>query len=270
MPELPEVETVVRSLREDVIGRRILDIKNSWPNHLTSVGLVEMRKRVIGSQITGINRRGKYIVFGLSGADTMIIHLKMTGQLLLQPASSAVRDHVHTTFLLSGDDELRFRDVRKFGRVYLTQEPVEILGQLGPEPLSESFTPELLNKMLLGRRRVLKPLLLDQHFIAGIGNIYADESLFHAKLAPNRISNTISEDEGRQLNSSIRTTLQLAVDHGGATISDYRQPDGSKGEMQNSFKVYGRAGEPCGRCDGVVERIILGGRSTFFCASCQI
>lgn len=270
MPELPEVETVVRSLREDVIGRKILDIKNSWPNHLASVDLVEMRKRVIGSEITGINRRGKYIVFDLDSPDTMIIHLKMTGQLLLQPATSAEGDHVHTTFLLSGDDELRFRDVRKFGRVYLTQKPVEILGQLGPEPLSESFTPRLLNEMLLGRRRVLKPLLLDQHFISGIGNIYADESLFHAKLAPNRLSNTISEDESRQLYSSIRKTLQFAVDRGGATISDYRQPDGSEGEMQNSFKVYGKAGDPCRRCDGIIERIILGGRSTFFCASCQI
>lgn len=269
MPELPEVETVVRSLRQDVIGKRILNIKNSWPRHLASLDLGQMRERLIGSSITGINRRGKYIVFGLDSGDTMIIHLKMTGQLLFMTAPSAVMDHVHTTFQLSGDDELLFRDVRKFGRVYLTQDPNEILGQLGPEPLSESFTPVLLNGMLSERRRVLKPLLLDQHFIAGIGNIYADESLFLAKLAPTRISNTISENEGNRLYSSIRETLQLAVDNGGATISDYRRPDRSEGKMQNSFKVYSRVGQPCRRCDGVIERIVLGGRSTFFCGSCQ-
>jgi formamidopyrimidine-DNA glycosylase len=124
--------------------------------------------------------------------------------------------------------------------------------------------------MLHGRRRVLKPLLLDQRFIAGIGNIYADESLFQAKLAPNRISNTLSRLESDLLYSSIRKTLTMAIDHGGATISDYRQPDGSEGQMQYSFSVYGRAGESCVRCAGIIERVVLGGRSTFFCGSCQL
>jgi formamidopyrimidine-DNA glycosylase len=270
MPELPEVETVVRLLRPKVIGKKILDIKNEWPRHLSSVDLEELRDRVVGTRISELNRRGKYILFTLDSADSMIIHLKMTGQLLLERTSSAIQDHVHTVFIFSDGEELRFRDVRKFGRIYLTQDASSILGELGPEPLSGSFSPGLLYEMLHGRRRVLKPLLLDQRFIAGIGNIYADESLFQAKLAPNRISNTLSRSESDRLFSSIQETLTLAIDHGGATISDYRQPDGSEGQMQKSFSVYGRTGEPCVRCAGIVVRVVLGGRSTFFCRSCQL
>lgn len=269
MPELPEVETVVRSLRQEVVGRKILDIKNQWPGQISLLEIDELRKRINGTTIIELDRRGKYILFTLDNADSMIIHLKMTGQLLLQPTSSVMQDHVHTVFLLSGAEELRFRDVRKFGRIYLTRDPREILGKLGPEPLSRSFTPGLLHEMLQNRRRVLKPLLLDQQFIAGIGNIYADESLFGAKLAPNRISNTITRKENCRLYISIRKTLEVAIDNGGATISDYRQPDGTEGEMQKSFSVYGRAGESCVRCGGTVKRIVLGGRSTFFCGSCQ-
>lgn len=269
MPELPEVETVVRSLRPKVVGKNILDIKNSWPRHLSSISIEELRDRVVGAKINDLDRRGKYILFTLDSADSMIIHLKMTGQLLLEPTSSVMQDHVHTVFRFSGGEELRFRDVRKFGRIYLTQDARSIVGELGPEPLSRSFSPGLLYKMLHGRRRVLKPLLLDQRFIAGIGNIYADESLFRAKVAPNRISNTLSQPESHRLYSSIRKTLTLAIDQGGATISDYRQPDGSPGAMQKSFSVYGRAGESCIRCTGIVERVVLGGRSTFFCRSCQ-
>jgi formamidopyrimidine-DNA glycosylase len=270
MPELPEVETVARSLERRLNGRKILDISNEWPNHLATHDLDTMRDRISGTTVEGISRRGKYIVFALNSGDSMIIHLKMTGQLLIQPCSTPVPDHVHTVFLLSGSEELRFRDVRKFGRVYLTANSDEILGNLGPEPLTESFTPDLLYKMLAKRRRIMKPLLLDQEFIAGIGNIYADESLFKAKLAPKRTSNMISRSESDLLHRSIQTTLQSAIENGGATINDYRQPDGSEGEMQNSLRVYGREGEPCFRCDGVVERIVLGSRSTYFCPSCQV
>jgi formamidopyrimidine-DNA glycosylase len=229
-----------------------------------------MRERISGTTIIEIDRRGKYLVFTLDSGDSMIIHLKMTGQLLMQSCSTPVPEHVHTVFLLSGSEELRFRDVRKFGRVYLTADSDEILGKLGPEPLEEFFTPDLLYQKLVSRRRIIKPLLLDQNFIAGIGNIYADESLFKAKLAPRRTSNMISRSESDHLHTSIRATLQRAIENGGATINDYRQPDGSEGEMQNSFRVYGREGEPCFRCDGVVVRIVLGSRSTFFCPSCQV
>ena len=270
MPELPEVETVVRSLRRTLTNRVLLDISNEWPRHLATHDLEIMRERISGSTIVEIDRRGKYIVFTLDSGDSMIIHLKMTGQLLIQPSSTPVPDHVHTVFVLSGSEELRFRDVRKFGRVYLTEDSNEILGKLGPEPLTEIFTPDLFYQMLVRRRRIIKPLLLDQEFIAGIGNIYADESLYKAKISPRRTSNSILRSESNQLHASIRTTLQRAIENGGATINDYRQPDGSEGEMQNSLRVYGREGEPCFRGDGVVERIVLGSRSTYFCPSCQV
>ena len=270
MPELPEVETVARSLRRRLTGKKILDICNEWPKHLATHDLDTMRQRISGTAINGIDRRGKYIVFTLDSCDSLIIHLKMTGQLLIQPTSMPVPDHVHTVFLLSGSEELRFRDVRKFGRVYLAANSDDVLGKLGPEPLSESFTPALLYMMLAKRRRIMKPLLLDQEFIAGIGNIYADESLFMARLAPKRTSNTISRSESDLLHWSIQLTLQSAIENGGVTINDYRQPDGSEGEMQNSLRVYGREGEPCFRCAGVVDRIVLGSRSTYFCPSCQV
>jgi len=269
MPELPEVETVVRTLRQKILGRTILDIRNEWPRHLAALGLDEFRERIVGKTIIELGRRGKYILFTLDSLESMIIHLKMTGQLLIQPASSPMPDHVHTVFKLSGDDDMRFRDVRKFGRVYILSDKEELLGQLGPEPLSDSFTPELLYEMLNNRHRILKPLLLDQHFIAGIGNIYADESLFRARIGPKRTSSTITQIETDKLHASIQKTLQRAIENGGATINDYRQPDGSKGEMQNLLRVYGRAGESCPRCAGVIERIVLGGRSTYYCASCQ-
>ena len=270
MPELPEVETVVRSLEPRIIGRNILDIRNWWPKHLPTHSVDEFRERVVGSAIDFISRRGKYLVFTLDNADSIIIHLKMTGQLLLQPSSESRPDHVHTIFSLSGGDDLRFRDVRKFGRVYLTDDPSSVLGKLGPEPLSKSFTYEVLCEMLHSRRRILKPLLLDQRFIAGIGTIYADEALHGARIAPNRISSSLSQTECRDLHASIQHTLNSAIGRGGASISDYRRPDGSEGGMQETLRVYGREGEPCPRCEGSVIRTILGGRSTYYCDSCQV
>ena len=269
MPELPEVENVVRSLRDRITGRRILDINNYWPRQINGIGFDEFRERVAGTAIQHLDRRGKFILFTLDSSDSMIIHLRMTGQLLLQPNLLRMEKHVHTVFFLSGDEELWFHDVRKFGRIYLADNAESVVGDLGPEPMEESFSSDQLFDKLKARRRILKPLLLDQKFIAGIGNIYADESLFSAKLRPQRISDTLSRSESDRLHRSIRQTLALAIDRGGATISDYRQPDGSEGEMQDKFSVYGRAGESCIRCSGTVERIVLGGRSTFFCRSCQ-
>ena len=270
MPELPEVETVVRSLNKKIQGRILYGITNEWPRHLATHDVHEMSERVYGTRIIRVLRRGKYILIPLDSADTLIVHLRMTGQLLLQCSEAPVPDHTHTIFHLSDDVELRFRDVRKFGRVYLTSDPNLIVGELGPEPLAESFTSELLSEMLATRHRILKPLLLDQRFIAGIGNIYADEALHGAQLAPRRLSNSLTQSEATQLHSSIQRTLQSAIDNRGATINDYRQPDGTEGEMQNSFKVYGLEGEPCPRCNGIIERMVLGGRSTYFCPSCQI
>jgi formamidopyrimidine-DNA glycosylase len=270
MPELPEVETIARGLREPLIGRKVTGFWTDWPRQIVTPEPDALRERIQGLTFEGVGRRGKYLVFELEQGERLLIHLKMSGQLSVQPASIPADKYVHTIFNLENGDELRFRDVRKFGRVYLVTDPASVLGDLGPEPLSAAFTPAWLGEHLGRRRRVLKPLLLDQTFIAGIGNIYADEALHRAGLRPDRRSDSLQDNEVVSLHESIRAVLRLGIQRQGASIdSAYRQPDGSGGQMQELFAVYGRTGEPCPRCDGLVERTILGGRSTHFCASCQ-
>jgi len=194
----------------------------------------------------------------------------MSGHLAVVPANEPANKHVHTIFELDNGNELRFRDTRKFGRVYLLQDPQTVLGQLGPEPLSDEFTPESFYDMLQRRKRILKPLLLDQTFLAGVGNIYADEALYYAAIRPTRISNSLSRAESAALHAGIQKALNLGISREGASIDNYRKPDGSRGSMQNVLVAYGRAGEPCERCGGIIERIVLGSRSTHFCPQCQV
>lgn len=269
MPELPEVETIVRALRQPLLGRAILEVRSDWPRHVGEPGLAELQERIRGLHIVAISRRGKYLRFDLGKRECLLIHLKMSGQLMVVSADSPSDKHVHTVFALDNGDELRFRDIRKFGRIYLVRDPEVILGKLGPEPLSSSFSAEILFQRLQKRRRMLKPLLLDQTFIAGIGNIYADEALYHARLHPKRYSHTLSASEADALFTGIRKALQLGLDHDGASIDNYRKPDGSQGEMQDEFVAYGREGEPCHRCNGDMVRIVLGARSTYYCPDCQ-
>jgi formamidopyrimidine-DNA glycosylase len=270
MPELPEVETTVRALRRPLVGRTVTGMWNDWPRHLATPPLSAFQARIIGRQFHSIERRGKFLVFNLDEPETMLIHLKMSGHLAVVPVADETDKHVHTAFTLDNDEELRFRDIRKFGRVYLVQDPQSVLGQLGPEPLSEEFTPSLFHMMLQKRKRVIKPLLLDQTFLAGVGNIYADEALHYAAVRPNRISSTLSEAESEALHAAIQKALHLGISREGASIDNYRKPDGSRGEMQNVMVAYGRTGEPCDRCGGIIERIVLGSRSTHFCPQCQV
>jgi formamidopyrimidine-DNA glycosylase len=270
MPELPEVETIVRGLRQPLVGRTITDFWTDWPRQIVTPEPDALRIRVRGRTFEAVRRRGKYLLFELDQGEVLMVHLKMSGQLSVQPGSVPADKHVHTIFRLAGGDELRFRDVRKFGRVYLVTDRDTILGELGPEPLSDEFTAGWLEENLGRRRRVLKPLLLDQTFIAGIGNIYADEALHRAAIRPDRRSDSLRSDEVAGLHAAIQTVLQLGIERQGASIDNaYRQPDGSGGQMQETFAVYGRPGEPCVRCDGLVQRIVLGGRGTHFCNSCQ-
>ena len=241
-----------------------------WPRQIVTPEPEVLRRRIQGLRFVGVGRRGKYLVFDLEPDEHLLIHLKMSGQLSVQPTSIPADKYVHTIFSLENGDELRFRDVRKFGRVYLVTDPTSILSELGPEPLTDAFTAAWLGEQLGRRRRLLKPLLLDQTFIAGIGNIYADEALHRAAIRPDRRSDSLHEAEVISLYESIRHVLRLGIQRQGASIdAAYRQPDGSGGQMQELFAVYGRAGEPCPRCDGTIERTVLGGRSTHFCASCQ-
>jgi len=269
MPELPEVETVVRALRQPLIGQTITAVRNNWPRHIGTPALNELRARIQGCTVEAIHRRAKYLVFSLSQGETLIVHLKMSGHLAVVDKNIPADKHVHTIFELDNGQELRFRDTRKFGRVYLVNDPDQILGKLGPEPLEANFTPEVLQERLNGRTRAIKPLLLDQQLIAGVGNIYADEALFYARLRPTRPANTLSQHEFKALHGAIQKVLQLGIEREGASINLYVKPDGSKGDMQNAVAVFRRTGDPCYECGRPIERIVLGGRSTHFCSHCQ-
>lgn len=269
MPELPEVETFVRALRAPLVGRTITGARNDWPRHIAVPPRDEFHRRVTGRRIESVDRRGKYLVFTLSDDETLIIHLKMSGHLSVVPADAPPDRYAHTVFELDDGRELRFRDTRKFGRVYLVLDPAAVLGPLGPEPLEGDFTPGQLSARLAGRKRVLKPLLLDQTFIAGIGNIYADEALFHARLLPTRRSDTLTGEETAALHAAIQMVLALGIDREGASISTYVKADGEMGDMQNAVAVFRRTGQSCYTCGGPIARIVLGGRSTHFCPNCQ-
>ena len=194
MPELPEVETLVRQLRAPLVGRAITGVTVKWPRHVAVPSARQFAARVRGQCVETIERRGKYLVFGLS-ADTLLIHLKMSGDLVVVPAGTARDKHAHTVFHLDNGHEFRFSDTRKFGRVYLVSRPEEVTGKLGPEPLAAGFTAKALGERLAAHSRALKPLLLDQAFLAGVGNIYADEALHLAGLHPLRKSDTLRLDD---------------------------------------------------------------------------
>lgn len=269
MPELPEVETTVRALRQPLVGRVITEVRNSWPRHIVTPSLSELQRRIHGCRVEAVNRRAKYLLFSLSGGETLIIHLKMSGHLSVALSDAPPDKYVHTIFRLADGGELRFRDTRKFGRVYLVKNPDEIVGGLGPEPLEPEFTVEAFTKLLHGRSRVIKPLLLDQTFVAGIGNIYADEALHDAGLRPERKADTLTAVEINALHQGIQKVLRLGIAREGASISQYVKPDGQKGDMQNAVAVFRRTGQSCYRCGATIERIVLGGRSTHFCPGCQ-
>lgn len=269
MPELPEVETTVRALRKLLVGRTFTGVHNTWPRHIATPPFAELQERIAGRRIEAIERRGKFLVFRLSEGETLIIHLRMSGHLAVVRPEVPGDKHIHTIFKLDTCEELRFRNPRKFGRVYLVRDPEEVLGKLGPEPLDETFTVEALRQRLAGRSRQLKPLLLDQGFIAGVGNIYADEALYYAGLHPLRSADSLSNEEIAALYAAIRKVLQMGIEREGASIDRYVKPDGSRGEMQDAVAVFRRTGGACYRCGASIMRMVLGGRSTHFCPVCQ-
>lgn len=270
MPELPEVETIARGLcrgaddAPPLPGRVIRRAIVRWPGHVAEPSVGAFRSRIAGRTILDVQRRGKYLVFPLDSG-TLLIHLKMTGDLVLRPARSARDPFERTVFVLEGGVELRFNDARKFGRVYLVDDPSEILGALGPEPLSRSFTAGCLAERLAGRRRSLKPLLLDQGFLAGMGNIYTDEALHRARLHPLRRSGALTEEETYRLWKGIRGALRQGLRHNGASLDwVYRG-----GGFQHHFRVYQRAGKPCPACGTLIIRSVIGHRAAHYCPSCQ-
>ena len=298
MPELPEVETIAHDLRGLVAGARVTAVRSNWPRTLRSHSPEGFARAVAGRTIDGVGRRGKQLLVWLGPADhaaeseigaaeaapaaaepaVMTVHLKMTGQLFVVPAGAPQDRHVHMVLALADGRELRFRDMRKFGRVGLYRrdpdtglpgdgEAVGVLAS-GPEPLADDFTAAQFAALLARRRGRLKTLLLNQDFVAGVGNIYADESLWRARLHPLRDAHTVSPGEARRLHVALRDVLAEAVERRGSSVDDYTAPEGD-GSMQEHLAVYQRAGEPCLRCGRPVRRIVVGGRSTHYCGWCQ-
>lgn len=270
MPELPEVETVVRGLRSLLIGRTLVDASVGWPRTIAEPKADEFASGIVGRRVDSVGRRGKYVVIGLDRG-YLLVHLMMSGQLQVVRAGEPVDKHVHLVLDLDDGQQLHFRDVRKFGRVYLVGDPAEVTARLGPEPLSDDFTLAEFRRLLSHRRGRLKPLLLNQQFLAGLGNIYADEALFAARLHPLRKADSLTPDEQERLYGAIRTVLRGAVEGRGTTLSDggYTDAKGEMGTYQEQLAAYGQGGRPCLRCRSSIERIILGGRSAHYCPRCQ-
>jgi len=270
MPELPEVETIARLLRQGgsnqppVVGREILDATLLWPRTLAEPSSAEFCARLPGQAIANTSRRGKFLIFRLS-RDWLLIHLRMSGDLIVRPSGSPPETHDRLLLELEGDLTLAFNDARKFGRAWLVSEVDCVLGSLGPEPLDESFSARGLFERLQRTHRQLKPLLLDQTFLAGLGNIYVDEALNLAGLHPLISSDRLTEKQGCILLESIRTVLKDGIARNGASIDwVYRG-----GDFQNYFRVYQRTGEPCPKCGTPIARIVVGQRGTHYCPHCQ-
>ena len=268
MPELPEVETVKNELEPYILGRHIADVTLNWERIVRRPSVEEFRSHLIGQRITRLCRRGKYLIFDLSGGEVLIIHLKMTGSLLLNSNQS---DEKHVRAVIHMDDGTRvnFRDPRKFGAMWLVGDKEDVVGKLGHEPLEADFTPEILVRILHNRTAPIKAILCDQSFIAGIGNMYADEALFAARIHPLRPGGNLSRDEAERLHHAIRQVLKSGISHKGASVLNYFRPGGELGTAHAEFKVAHRKGEPCPDCGTPVQRIPIRNRGSYFCPKCQ-
>lgn len=270
MPELPEVETIANRLRQgspdspSILNQRISRVRLLWERTLATPDFSNFEARLVGATIQGISRRGKFIIISLSEG-YILFHLRMSGDLWIEPGEAALAPHHRLVLDFEDGARLAFNDARKFGRAWLVSDPQTVTGELGPEPLDPAFTAQDLYRALQARKRQLKPLLMDQTFIAGLGNIYADEALHVAKLHPLVNSQDVTPEKAERLLEGIRQVLLEGIRRNGATIDwVYRG-----GDFQNYFRVYQRTGEPCPVCGTPIARIIVGQRGTHFCPACQ-
>ena len=273
MPELPEAETIVRGLRPSLLGRRISETEVMHADVLREPAPGFARK-VEGREIVGVGRRGKNVVMRLGGKRVLAVNLGMTGRLLPSAGQTGSRDdsrHPAVRFGLDDGESLVFDDTRRFGTVEClsTEEWQTRSSRMGPEPLEDRFRARDLRTRLKASRSPVRSWLLDQRRVAGVGNIYANEALFLAGVHPQRPARSLSEDEAASLHRALRRVLRNAIDAGGTTLRDYRDATGGEGRFARRLQVYGRAGKPCGRCSGEIRRVVFGGRSAFYCPSCQ-
>lgn len=273
MPELPEVETIARDLHAQVLNRRIVAIeKLDWERMVETPALATFCAVLPGRQIVAMGRRAKWLLFRLDAGWTLALHLRMSGRVGVYDAVFPADVHTHLVLVLDDERRLLFRDPRKFGRVRLLDAAglAALNAQFGPEPLGEQYTLAYLAEGLRRRTTRIKPLLLDQAFLAGMGNIYVDESLWQASVHPLRPARSLTDDEVARLYTATRNVLQDAIEHKGSTLRDYRNGYGAMGENQHLFSVYGRKGLPCPRCGTLIERLVVAQRGTHVCPVCQV
>jgi formamidopyrimidine-DNA glycosylase len=274
VPELPEVETIRLRLEPALVGRRFDAVTILDPRLSAPVAPATLARMLVGERVRTLGRRGKYLVFHFSSGRHLLVHLRMTGSFRLGD-NGALGADPYRRAVVSLDDgsDIAYRDVRRFGTWLLLENARELhaylAARLGPEPLERAFTPAWLGVALARRRAPIKAALLDQHTVAGVGNIYADEALWRARVHPLTPAHALGATEVRALHRALRATLRTGLARRGATLRDYRDPTGSEGSMQDEFRVYGRGGEPCPRCRAPIARVRVAGRSSWFCPTCQ-
>jgi len=267
MPELPEVETIKNELSPRVVGQRFTQVAILDTELVCGGSAEEVRRGLIGQKVESLERRGKYLIFQLSNGRSLIMHLRMTGVLLLNPRG--VDRYARAVFHLSNGHRLVFSDRRRLGLIWLADDADTVVGKLGPEPLDESFTPGILGQRLSRHHIPVKAALLDQCIVAGIGNMYADEALFATRIHPLRKADSLSPEEVQTLYQSIRRVLGAAIGSKGASVDTYVRPEGELGTAHFDFKVAHRGGEPCPICGSAIERVLVQNRGTYFCPGCQ-
>jgi len=267
MPELPEVETIKNELAPWVVGQSFTQVTIIDARLVCGCSAEEVCRGLIGQSVESLERLGKYLIFHLSNDKSLIMHLRMTGSLLLSPRG--VDRYVRAIFYLPNGQCLVFSDRRRLGKIWLVDDANVVVGKLGPEPLDECFTPEILEQRLRRHHIPLKAALLDQCIVAGIGNMYADEALFAAKIHPIRKTDALLPEEMRTLHNSICKVLQAAIGSKGASVDTYVRPEGELGTAHFDFKVAHKGGEPCPVCGSTIERCVVQNRGSYFCPKCQ-
>lgn len=273
MPELPEVETIRRDLEEKIKGKRIEGVIIKNEKSVKAPTPQQFVQKMEKKMLDETSRRGKYLILGLDSGDSLVLHLGMTGRLIYSRAGEEV-DYSRVIFLLENDAQLSFTDIRGFGGLWFVPderfgEVVPTLAKLGPEPLEKNFTLKKFKKLLEGKRGKIKTLLMDQTFIAGIGNVYAQEALFLSGIHPTRSPSSLLHQEIEKLYHNLLNVLREAISYRGSSINSYVDLDGRQGNYEPRLRVYGRGGSNCPRCGCVIERMEVGGRGTYLCSRCQ-